>query len=302
MNVGVDYNFIIKNFNFYGEEGMSKNGGKAFVNGILISLDPRLSLTITHRYYQRNFQNLLSSGFAENTTAINEKGYYVGMAAKPTNQFTLTAYYDRFEFPWLRSQVNSPSHGTDYMAQLNYTPSKKFDAYVRIRQRSKFKNTNATIDDIDFIVPYVQTNYRLNTSIAILPSVKLKNRIELIDYKVDNDKTEKGFLVYQDITYSKLGSKISGSLGYALFQTDTYNARIYVYENDMPGAYSIPAYYYRGSRFYLLLDYNISRRIEIWLRYSQTVYDNKKIISESALTEIKGNTKSEIKAQVRFKF
>lgn len=302
LNVGIDYNFIIKNFNFYGEEAMSKNGGKAFVNGILISLDPRLTLTITHRYYQRNFQNLISSGFAENSVAVNEKGYYVGIAAKPTSQFTITAYYDRFEFPWLRNQVNSPSHGDDYMAQLNYTPSKRFDAYVRVRTRSKFKNTSATIDDIDFIVPYTQTNYRLNTSISIIPTVKLKNRIEMIDYKVDDGKTEKGFLVYQDITYSKLGSKLSGSLGYALYQTDTYNARIYVYENDMPGAYSIPAYYNRGSRFYLLLDYNVSRRIEVWLRYSQTVFDNKKIISEGALTEIQGNTKSEIKAQVRFKF
>lgn len=302
INAGIDYNFIFRNFNFFGEEAISKNGGKAFLNGVLISLDPRLSVTILHRYYQRNFQNLLSNGFAENSTASNEKGYYIGMTAKPTSQFTLTAYYDRFEFPWLRYQVNSPSHGTDYLAQLNYTPSKKFDAYIRVRTRSKFKNTSAAIDDIDFIVPYTQSNYRLNTSITIIPSIKLKNRIELIDYKLDDGKTEKGYLAYQDITYSKLGSKISGSLGYALFQTDTYNARLYVYENDMPGAYSIPAYYYRGSRFYLLLDYNVSRRIEIWLRYSQTVYDNQKVISSGALTEIKGNTKSEIKGQIKFKF
>ena len=70
----------------------------------------------------------------------------------------------------------------------------------------------------------------------------------------------------------------------------------------MPGAYSIVSHYYRGSRFYIMLDYNLTRRIEIWLRYSQTYYDNKSIISEGSLTEIQGNTKSEVKAQVRFKF
>jgi hypothetical protein len=302
FNVGLDYNFIIKNFNFYGEEAMSKNGGTAFLNGVLVSLDPRLTLTVTHRYYQRNYQNLLSNGFAESTTASNEKGLYVGIAAKPFSKFTLTAYYDRFEFPWLKYQVNAPSHGTDYMAQLNYTPSKKFDSYFKIRSRSKYKNTSADIDDIDFIVPYTQTNYRINTSFTIIPSVKLKNRLEFVDYKVDNGKTQKGFLIYQDITYSKLGSKFSGSLRYALFQTDSYDARLYAYENDVPGAYSIPSYYYRGSRFYILLDYNVTRKIEIWLRFSEFVYDNKKIISEGSLTEIKGNTKSEIKAQIRFKF
>jgi hypothetical protein len=301
-NIGIDYNLVLRNFNFFGEEAMSANGGKAFLNGVLVSLDPRLSLSVTHRYYERNYQNLLSNGFAENTMAANEKGLYVGIVAKPASKFTFTAYYDRFEFMWLKSGVSAPSHGTDYMAQLNFTPSRRFDAYFKIRSRTKFKNTAADIDDIDFIVPFTQTNYRINTSFTTIPSVKLKNRLEFVDYKVDDGKTMKGFMIYQDITYSKVGSKFSASLRYSLFQTDNYDTRIYVYENDMPGVYSIPAYYYRGSKFYLLLDYNLTRRIEIWVRYSQTVYDNKKVISEGSLTEIKGNTKSEIKAQVRFKF
>lgn len=302
FNVGVDYNFIIRNFNFFGEEAISKSGGKAFVNGALISLDPRLSFTVLHRFYERNFQNLLSNGFAESTTASNEKGLYAGLAAKPGNKTTITAYYDRFEFPWLRYQANAPSYGNDYMAQFNYTPSKKVDMYVRIRQRDKQKNTNDADALIDYLIPVKQTNYRFHISYSVLPSIKLKNRIELIDYKFDRNKTEKGYLVYQDITYSKLGKPLSVTLRYAVFQTDSYDARIYAYENDVPGSYSIISHYDRGSRFYIMLDYNVTRRIEIWLRYSQTFYDNKNILSEGSLTEINGNTKSEVKAQVRFKF
>ncbi|HEY0031343.1 MAG TPA: helix-hairpin-helix domain-containing protein, partial [Bacteroidia bacterium] len=302
LNIGVDYNFVIRNFNFFGEEAMSKNGGKAFVNGMLLSLDPRLSFTLVHRYYQRNFQNLLSNGFAESTTATNEKGLYAGLVAKPTNSTTITAYYDRFEFPWLKYQAGAPSYGNDYMAQFNYTPSKKVDMYVRIRQRDKQKNSNDADALIDYLVPVKQTNYRIHISYSVLPSIKFKNRIELIDYKFNKDKTEKGYLVYQDITYNKLGKPLSITLRYALFQTDSYDARIYAYENDVPGSYSIPAYYNRGSRFYIMLDYNLTRRIELWLRYSQTFYDNQRIISEGSLTEINGNTKSEVRAQVRFKF
>lgn len=302
FNIGLDYNYIFRNFNFFGEEARSQNGGLAFLNGVLISLDPRLSLTILHRDYQRNYQNLLSNGFAENTMAANEKGTYIGIAAKPINTITLTAYCDRFEFPWMRYQANGPSHGSDYLAQINYTPSKKVDMYFRIRERDKQKNTSAADAIIDYLVPLKQTNYRFNISYSILPSVKLKNRVELIDYKLENNKTQKGYLVYQDFTYNKIGTPLSVTLRYALFQTDTYDSRIYAYESDMPGAYSILSNYYRGSRFYIMLDYNLTRRIEIWLRYSQTYYDNKSVISEGSLTEIQGNTKSEIKAQVRFKF
>jgi hypothetical protein len=302
-NIGLDYNFIIRNFNFFGEEALSAKGGTAFLNGVLVSLDPRLSFTALHRYYGRNYQNLLSNGFAESTTPVNEKGLYLGMVAKPLSQFTLTVYFDRFEFPWMRYQADAPSTGTDYSAQLNYTPSKKFDAYFRIRSRSKFKNSSSEeLADIDYLVPYEQTNYRINTSFSILPSVKLKNRVELIDYKVNTGSTEKGFMAYQDVTFAKLGKPFSFSLRYALFQTDSYDARIYTYENDVPGAYSIPSFYDRGGRFYVLLDYNITRKIEIWLRYSQTAYDKKKIISEGSLTEIKGSTRSELKVQLRVKF
>ena len=302
FNVGIDYNYIFRNFNFFGEQAMSKNGGMAFVNGVLISLDPRLSITVVQRNYQRNYQNLLSNAFSEGTTSANEKGTYIGISAKPSNAISVSAYYDRFEFPWLKYLVNSPSAGNDYVAQLTYTPSKKTEMYFRIRQRNKQINTSNPDAAMDYIVPANETNYRFNISYSILPSVKLRNRVELLDYKLENTKPEKGYLVYQDVIFNKIGKPLSVTLRYAIFQTDSYNSRIYAYENDMLSSYSIPSYYNRGSRFYILLDYNLTRKIEIWLRYSQTFYDNQNVISAGSLSEIDGNTKTEIKAQVRFKF
>ena len=301
-NIGFDYNYIFRNFNFFGEEARSQNGGMAFLNGVLISLDPRLNLTVMHRNYQRNYQNMLSLGFAENTTAQNEKGLYFGLISKPTVNTTITAYYDRFEFPWLKYQVNAPSAGNDYVVQYNYTPSKKIDMYVRIRERDKEKNNSASDAFINYLVPTKENNFRFNISYLILPSLKLKNRIEFVDYKLGDNKTQKGYLVFQDVIYNKIGKPLSVSVRYALFQTDSYDSRIYGFESDMPGSYSIPAYYYRGSRFYVMLDYNLTRKIEIWVRYSQTFYDNQSVISQGSLTEIDGNTKSEIRAQVKFKF
>lgn len=303
FNIGADYNFVIRNFNFFGEEAISANKGFALVNGVLMSLDPRVSFTVMHRYYSRDYQNTLSNGFAEGSTARNEKGVFMGLVARPHPKYSITAYYDRFEFPWLSYQNDAPSSGTDMMLQVNYTPSKKFDAYARIRQRDRFTNSSAEDEaDIDYLVPYGQTNYRLNVSYAILPSVRLKNRLEWVDYKVGDDRTQKGFMVYQDLIYSKLGVPVSVTLRYAMFRTDDYDTRIYVFENDIPGVFSIPAYYYHGSKFYVMVNYNVTRRIEVWVRYSQIAYSNRNVISEGSLTGIDGNTKSEVKAQVRFRF
>lgn len=88
---------------------------------------------------------------------------------------------------------------------------------------------------------------------------------------------------------------------FALFDTDTYEERLYAYESDVLYAFSIPSYYYKGSRFYLMGKYSIGRRIDIWLRYAITHYANKQVIG-SGLDEIQGNNKSEIKVQLRFRF
>ncbi len=303
LNIGFDYNFVLRNFNLFGEAARSKNGGKAFINGALISLDPRLSLTVLHRWYNRDYQNQLSNAFADNSTANNEKGLFIGFVAKPTNVITLTGYYDRFEFPWLKYQVDAPSRGTDYIAQINYTPSKKVDMYFRVRERNYFRNnlTN-TIADLNYILPVNQWNYRFDISYSVMPSVRFKNRVEIVNYQREGTGIETGYLIYQDVSYSKLGVPLSLTFRYSLFQCDSYYSRIYAYENEIPGVYSILGNYYRGSRYYILLDYNLTRNIEIWLRYSQTYYDNQTVISSGSLNEIQGRTKSEIKAQIRFKF
>ena len=52
----------------------------------------------------------------------------------------------------------------------------------------------------------------------------------------------------------------------------------YAYENDVLYAFSIPAYYNRGTRTYLSAKYRVMRGIDVWLRYGLTYYDNVDVI------------------------
>ena len=117
-NLGIDYNWIYKNFNFFGEFSKSLTAGNAFVSGALITLDPKLSLAVLYRDYQRDFQPISSAGLGEGSTNENEKGMYMGFIAKPAKKWTLSAYYDQFTFPWLKFGINAPSKGYQYLAQL----------------------------------------------------------------------------------------------------------------------------------------------------------------------------------------
>ncbi|MFH1004437.1 MAG: helix-hairpin-helix domain-containing protein [Bacteroidota bacterium] len=298
-NIGTDYSFLLRNFNFFGEVSVSDNGGLAYLNGCIVALDSKLSLSVLHRNFQYNYQSLSSNTFAE--SSANEQGFYLGITAKPVRFITINTYYDNFIFPWLKYQINAPSYGSEFLVQINYTPSKKFDTYLRVKQKDKFVNSNSN-DEIDFIVPFKQINYRWNIGYQIFPSVKLRNRVEYIVLNNGSKPKENGYMIYQDLIYKKMGSKISFTFRYSLFDTKSYDSRIYAYENDIFGSYSIPSYYHKGIRSYVMMNWDVTRRMEFWLRWSQFYYSNQSVINAGSLSEIQGHTKSEVKMQMRIKF
>lgn len=301
LNVGLHYSKMIRNFNFFGETAVSDNGATAYLNGLLLALDRRLSVSILNRNYQRNYQTLIGNAFSENSTPQNERGTYAGIQLKPLSTLSINTYMDVFSFPWSKYQVTGSSHGVEYFSQLNYSPNKKVEIYARFRIKEKPEDLNYATD---ISVPaYVkQRNYRINYAYKPNTVLRLSTRVEWVTRQREGFLAEKGFLIYQDVQLSSEKYPVTLTLRYALFETDSYNTRIYAYESEVPFAYSIPAYYYKGSRTYIMLRYRITKKIDLWLRYAQTFYDNQQKISAGTLNEINGNTKSEVKAELRYVF
>jgi hypothetical protein len=301
FNSGIDISYLYKNISLFGEAGRSENGGMGYLAGALLSLDPRFGLSILHRHFDRDYQALLSNAISESSKDQNESGTMLGISVKPVRYFVLNAYYDIFHFPWLKFEVDAPSSGYEYVAQLNYTPTKSFDAYFRVKQQNKPENFTRDESLISGLQDAVQTNYRFNIKFKITKSITLSNRVEYVVLEKMRTGTEKGFMVYQDVNIKPMKSKLAVSLRYVLFDTDSYDTRIYAYESDVLYAYSIPSYYYRGSKYYVMLHYTIVRGIDCWLRYGRTIYVNQKTVG-SDLDEIDGPHKTELKAQIRFQF
>ena len=300
-NIGIDYSYIYKNFNIFGEVSQSGNNARAFLTGILMSLDQKVSLSVLYRNYDKKYQALYSSAFGESSTPANEKGVYFGIFLKPLRAFAINAYIDNMSFPWLKYRVDAPSKALDYLLQVNWKPSKKMEMYVRYRQTNKEINNSDPDDIIELTSGTLKQNYRYNTSYKVSPSFTLKNHVELTKYKIGSENPQKGYIIYQDVSYKKMKNPFSFSLRYAIFDAETYDSRIYTFESDVLYGYSIPALYNKGTRFYITAQYKINRNIDVWLRFAQTYYSNMNVIG-TGLTEIDGHTKSEVKVQLRLKF
>lgn len=302
FNTGMHYQVFFRNINMFGEFAYSENGGIAYINGMVINLHSQLSFVMLHRKYSKDYQGLYSNGFSENTQTYNEEGLYMGLVLSPVKYWKISAYYDTYSFPWIKYRVNAPSSGDDYFVQFDYTPSRKLSMYWKVKQETKPQNE--TIGDMTYIVELddiTMTKFRYHIAYPVSRVLEFRNRIELVNYTKENSTSENGYMIYHDIVYKPLSYPLALSVRYAIFDTEGWNSRIYAFESDVLYAFSIPAYYAKGTRFYVNVRYSPSSKIDIYIKYSRTYFSNINTIG-SGLTLIEGNTRSEIRAQVRLRF
>lgn len=299
--MGLDYMWKLRNLFFFGETTRSANGALATVNGLSINMNPRLSVNITQRYYARDFQPVASVAFGEGSSVENESGVYLGMEFRPFKKWKLNAFVDQFKFPWLRYLTDAGSSGYDFLAQLEYQPSSRFDLYVRYRNRSRMMNSREELFAASPLVEVPREGFRLNMTYRASRQLRFRSRVELSRYQRGNEPRSDGFMVYQDVQYDFAKWPIKFSMRYALFDTDSYDSRIYAYENDVLYFFSIPAYSGRGTRIYALISCDLGRHIDLWLRWGQFYYTDRDVIS-SGNEEIQGNVRNDVRVQVRWKF
>jgi len=298
-NFGADYALLVKNFYFFGEFAMTDEVAFATLHSFIASLDPKVDLALSYRYYQRDYFSFFANPFGETRKPYNEQGIYAGLSARPIRNIQMDAYMDYYRFPWLRYQADAPSAGLDFLAQLTWRPSKKLEMYGRYKNETKGGNLPANTGKLDVLTTIGKQNIRYNVKYKVSGAVSFENRFEYVIY--DDGKKENGFLIYQDITFKPLSFPLSVSGRFVLFDTYSYDSRIYTYEDDVLYYFYIPAYFYKGTRFYFVLRYKVFRGMDVWLKFGQTYFANRKTIG-SGLEEIDGNVRSEIRGEVKFRF
>lgn len=297
-NISIYYESQYRSIHLYGEIAQSKSGGRAILQGANIQAHPQLNIELIYRKYDPDYHALFSHAFAEQNKTQNEEGFYMGLEFHPYPKWTVKAYYDQFKFPWLRYSANSPSEGHEYFSQLEFIPNNSVSIYFRYKQENKPVNNSSEM--IKGLVIQKKNQYRLHLSAKMNENWEIRNRIEVSHFQKENIN-ENGYLIYQDLIYHFTNKPISINLRYALFDTKSFNSRIYAYENDILYAYSVPAYYLKGSRFYFNFNWKLNRNFKLYVKYAQTKYSNQSTIG-SGNSEISGDTKSEIKLLLKYRF
>jgi hypothetical protein len=300
INFSTNYKTTYKNIHLFGETAMSDNGGFATLNGALIGLDKRLTMSVLHRFFSKDYQSLNAQPFAESSRTQNEKGIYLGFEYKPNRTWTTEFYTDLWEYKWLRFGVDAPSLGQEFFGKITY---KRKNTEGSLLMRHKLKQENATRSEMaktNKLTDKTRTQIRLQFNQSITKKLELRNRMEYAIYNDDKAQST-GFAVWQDVIFKFEKAPLSISSRFAIFDTKDYNSAIYAFENDVLYSFTVLPYYFKGSRFYLNASYRVFKNSYVDARFARTYLANKNTFG-SGLDEILGSKRTDIKVQFRVSF
>ncbi|MDR0766333.1 MAG: helix-hairpin-helix domain-containing protein [Odoribacteraceae bacterium] len=294
---GIDYKSGFAGFYFFGETAVSDNRSLATVNGIRYSGFSSLALAVIYRRYDKRYTSYYSNGFGEYSNTSNEEGVYVGVEATPARDLKVNFYHDWFRYFSPRYRATAPGSGREMTCEIVYLrPCGEWSARLKLENKPE----DVRVDQVTRTIPRARREYRLQYAWrGSLPLVESRTRFDYIRH-VKGSLPESGFLVYHDLILTFEKPRLKTQFRLAYFDIESYNARVYVYENNVLHGYSFPAYYYRGYRSYINVNWKPFRSVTFYAKGGVVYYPDRTSIG-SSLSRVDDNKLFDLALQVRVK-
>jgi hypothetical protein len=293
--ISFSYSFHFPGILFHGENASNQKYISTLSN-IEFIIDKNLSLLLSYRNYPLGYWNSHSQGFGERSSAQNENGFYFGL--KYTSDFGIfNFYYDQYKLFVVSQNYNLSSANNELL--LYYSVRLYNDTQLNILYTIDKKGYAEIVGNSYGLV--VKTINKLSADLNYNFSKRIisKTRIEFVDVTPsDIGSQDRGFLLYQDLHFI-IAKKLSVDSRIVIFQTDSYNSRIYEYENDLAGSISNSSLYGEGIRWYILLRYSKLFNFTLSLKYSE-LYKPFENTLGSGYTEIFNNLNNMLSFQLDY--
>ena len=291
-----DYSANFKNLLLTGEFSYNELS-VASINSIFINISRQFRFLTSFRNYPSNYYNFFSNGFGEKSNTQNEVGFYTGFQIS-TNFGKFDIYFDQFSFP------NKEENKFNYSGnELSLFYQYNFYKNLGLNFRYFIETKDDEIINQNQILTGRIKRQRVRTDLlySVEKNISLKTRFEINLFEErESEINEKGFLVYQDVKINPFRNlALYGR--FIVFKTESFNTRIYEFENDLIGTMSNKALYGNGYRWYLMLKYNLFEEFDISVKYTNTYRTDVNELG-TGNQKINGNNENQISLQVDAQF
>lgn len=303
-SVGLDFKVILDEIQLYGEAARSRNGAYAALTGMDIDLGKGTEFSLTYRNFAKNYQTLFGAAFSESSgLPQNEEGLYLGFQQQINDRLSLRAYADQYRFPSQRTGISRPGSGLDLLGNVDFQWNRQTEGYILVRHEVKdadFSSTDPLGRELNILGEQLRQSIRLHIEHQISRQFRWRSRIEGAYFRAPGEQGEYGMLLYQDVRFI-VNKRLQFDARLTFFDTESFDTRVYQFENDLLFVMTNAALSGRGQRYYLLMKYNPIENLDLWLKFDSTIFDDRSSIG-SGLDEIQGNVRSRIGVQARYNF
>ncbi|HOO84139.1 MAG TPA: helix-hairpin-helix domain-containing protein [Prolixibacteraceae bacterium] len=299
FNLSTDMLWVFNRINFFSEAAYSKSGGMALIAGFESQPANKIGISMVYRNYAPDFHTINGTAFGESDGVRNEHGIYAGLTLLPFSKVKISGYVDSYASHWVRYTSTGPVRGADFIFQTEYSPTRTIEMYIRLK--SENNSEKSSVDEPvkpDVALQTTRARYNINWSVS--EYISLRMRAEWSGYEKEG-KIENGWLFFADVA-SKPFPKLTATARMAWFNTQSYNSRVYAYENDVPQYFYIPAFYSNGLRYYLNMSYTLLDNLKVYFKISQSLYLDDEFSIGSGNTAVDGNKRTEARVQLRYRF
>jgi competence ComEA-like helix-hairpin-helix protein len=299
--VGVDYTVLAGPAIIFGESARSENGGLGFLSGVEGTVGENTELTVAYRNYAKDFQSVMGNGFGESSgEPKNEEGFYLGLRHELNDNITLSAYFDQFNSPAPRFGTTQPTKGYDWLGLAEVEINQDLDFYMQARSEiedDEYEAIDESGREQRRLGKAERSSLRAHLEYLVNPKIRLRSRAEVVRSRKPAEEAEYGYLMYQDLRFTP-SDKWTIDTRVTIFDTESFDSRLYQFENDLLYVLSNQLLFNQGQRMYLLLNYEPLSYLEVWAKIGITIFENEQTIS-SGLNEIQGNKRSDVGIQLR---
>lgn len=290
MNTSLDYGYVSHQLSLNGETALDKRGHIATINTFNIRLSDVLSMMALQRFYSYKYASLDAQSYSDGGRVQNESGVYLGLSWHPSPEFQVFAYTDYAYFAWAKYQVSQSSYSWDQLLQAAYT-GKRWNLGVRYRLRMKQK------DDKDKKTLNDRWEHRGRLSAEYATDFGLSCRTQLDGGYCAYSEGEWGGMVSESLSYTKDWLRLNIGAGY--FHTDSYDSRVWLYEQGPLYAYSMNQFYGEGIRYWLMVRAKVAGNLMLTAKIGTTDYFDRDYIG-SGYQQIDGSSQTDLDLQLRW--
>lgn len=290
LNASADYGYVHHRFAFNGETAANGDGALATLNSLSLQLADGMSLMALQRFYSYSYTSLYASSFSDGGSVQNESGIYLGLSWQPSPSLKLMAYTDYAYFPWAKYQISLSSHSWDNLLQLTYNKSHwTFGGRYRLRLRQR--------DNEDKTALVTRKEHRGRLTIDYAGWLTSRTQVDFTF--ISMTERERGLAISQTLGYAYRWLRLNGGISY--FNTDSYDSRVYLYEQGPLYTYSMGQYQGNGIRYWLMVRAAMGKRLSLTAKCGVTDYFDRSSIG-SGLQQVDGSALTDLDLQLRWKF